>query len=123
MAGIEIQVSVCMGWLSVDCYRYLLTFGFGEGVQKGDSSFRIGLFNGEFDMWIMEFRYCNKMTRFPLGIMLKTSSTYLFQSFIGTGSSGPSAITISSPTISGFPVWPKLYRRGKKLGRKRAKAR
>ena len=32
------------------------------------------------------------MTRFPLGIMLKTSSTYLFQSFIGTGSSGPSAI-------------------------------
>ena len=23
-----------MGWLSVDCYCYLLTFGFGEGVQK-----------------------------------------------------------------------------------------
>ena len=44
-------------------------------------------------MWgSIEFRYCSKLSWFPLGMMLNTSSTYLFQSFTGTGSSGPRAI-------------------------------
>ena len=38
------------------------------------------------------FRYCSIVSQFPLGMMLKTSSTYLFQSFTGMGSSGPRAI-------------------------------
>ena len=40
----------------------------------------------------MEFRYCSIVSRLPLGMILKTSSTYLFQSFTGMGSSGPRAI-------------------------------
>ena len=40
----------------------------------------------------MEFKYWSFLSRFPLGMMLKTSSTYLFQSLTGKGSSGPSAI-------------------------------
>ena len=44
-------------------------------------------------MWgSIEFRYCSKMSRFPFGMMLNTSSTYLFQYFTGTGNSGPKAI-------------------------------
>ena len=44
-------------------------------------------------MWgSIEFRYCSIMSRFPLGMMLKTSSTYLFQSFTSIGSSGPRAM-------------------------------
>ena len=44
-------------------------------------------------MWgSIEFRYCSIVSQFPLGMMLKTSSTYLFQSFTGIGSSGPRAI-------------------------------
>ena len=48
MAGVEVQISVCVGWLSVDCYCYVFTLGLGEGVQEGDSSLSVGLFNGEF---------------------------------------------------------------------------
>ena len=44
-------------------------------------------------MWgSIEFRYCSKISWFPFGMMLNTSSTYLFQSFTGTGNSGPKAI-------------------------------
>ena len=39
----------------------------------------------------MEFKYWSILSRLPLGMMLKTSSTYLFQSLTHTGSSGPNA--------------------------------
>ena len=39
----------------------------------------------------MEFRYWSILSWLPLSMMLKTSSTYLFQSLTGTGSSGPNA--------------------------------
>ena len=39
----------------------------------------------------MEFKYWSILSQFPLGMMLKTSSTYLFQSLTGTGNSGPNA--------------------------------
>ena len=29
MAGVEVQISVRVGWLSVDCYRYVFTLGLG----------------------------------------------------------------------------------------------
>ena len=46
-------------------------------------------------MWgSIEFRYCSIVSRFPLGMMLKTSSTYLFQSFTGIGSSGARAMVL-----------------------------
>ena len=39
----------------------------------------------------MEFKYWSILSQLPLGMMLKTSSTYLFPSLTGTGSSGPNA--------------------------------
>ena len=39
----------------------------------------------------MEFKYWSILSQLPLGMMLKISSTYLFQSLTGTGSSGPNA--------------------------------
>ena len=44
-------------------------------------------------MWgSMEFKYWSILSQFLLGMMLKTSSTYLFQSLTVTGNSGPNAI-------------------------------
>ena len=44
-------------------------------------------------MWgLMEFKYCSILSQLPLGMILKISSTYLFQSLTGIGSSGPRAM-------------------------------
>ena len=92
MTGVEIQISVCVGGLSVDCYHYVFSLRLREGVQEGDPPSAFGCSMVNFMWGSIEFRYCSIVSRFPLGMMLKTSSTYLFQSFTGIGSSGPRAI-------------------------------
>ena len=38
------------GGLSVDCYHYVFSLRFREGVQEGNASLCVWLFYGEFDM-------------------------------------------------------------------------
>ena len=66
-------------------------WGLGKVSKKGmpPSSFGCSLVN--FIWGSMEFRYWSILSWLPLGMMLKTSSTYLFQSLTGTGNSGSSA--------------------------------
>ena len=48
MTGVEVQIPVCVSWLSVDCYHYVFSLRLGEGVQEGNATLSVWLFYGEF---------------------------------------------------------------------------
>ena len=67
-------------------------WGLGKVSKKGDAPLLIRLLYGAFlygGQWSLSIEAF--YPQFPLGMILKTSSTYLFQSLTGTGNSGPNA--------------------------------
>ena len=67
-------------------------WGLGKVSRKGMPPSTFGCSMVNFMWGSMEFKYCSILSWLPLGMILKTSSTYLFQSLTGMGSSGPRAI-------------------------------
>ena len=107
---IQVPVSVC--GFSVYCDCNMSPLGFGEGVQEGDAppphwaALWWILCGGQWSLSIGAF-----LSQLPLGMMLKTSSTYLFQSLTGTGNSGPNARSQNTPCI----CWQLLESRGEPI--------
>ena len=89
----EVQVPISVCGFSVYCNCNAFSLGFWEGVQEGDAPLLIRLFYGELlygGQW--KFKYWSILSRLPLGMILKTSATYLFHSLTGIGTSGPNVI-------------------------------
>ena len=87
---IQVPVHVCVVFL------YTATaipppWSLGKVSKKGMPLSSLGCSMVNLKWGSMEFKYWSILSQFPLGIMLKTSSTYLFQSLTGTGNSGPNA--------------------------------
>ena len=88
----EVQVPISVCGFSIYCNCYTFSLGFWEGVPEGDAPSSLGCSMVNFIWGSMEFKYWSILSQFPLGMILKTSSTYLFQSLTGIGNSGPNAI-------------------------------
>ena len=90
----EVQVPISVCGFSVYCNPlYLLPGVLGKVSRKGMPPSSLGCFYGETlygGQWSLSIgAFCPE---FPLGMILKTSSTYLFQSLTGIGNCGPNAI-------------------------------
>ena len=81
---------MCVGFLYTET-AIPTPLGLGNVSKKGMPSSLFGCSMVNFICGLMEFRYWSIVSLLPLGMMLNTSSMYLFQSLTGMGSSGPNA--------------------------------
>ena len=81
---------MCVGFLYTET-AIPSPWGLGKVSKKGMPPSLFGCSIVNFIYRSMEFRYWSILFQLPLGMMLNTSSTYLFQSFTGTGRLGPNA--------------------------------
>ena len=81
-----------MGWFPIYRNTDLVAFwGGGKVSRKGIAPSMLGYSTVNFICGSMELRKLSIMSLLPQGMILKTSSTYLFHSLMGMGVSGPNA--------------------------------